>query len=60
MNDKTKQDKNQTRKPYKKPELNQVPLKPEEAVLGFCKTSGARGPARAGCGIPVGCSRLGS
>ncbi|MCP4716651.1 MAG: hypothetical protein GY868_16140 [Deltaproteobacteria bacterium] len=48
------------KKEYKKPELKQVPLKPEEAVLGFCKTSGTRGPARSGCSVPVACSRLGS
>jgi hypothetical protein len=34
----------QPRKPYSKPELIQVALRPEEAVLGFCKSSGAAGP----------------
>jgi hypothetical protein len=31
------------KKPYQKPEVKQVPLRPEEAVLGFCKgaTTGA-------------------
>lgn len=29
------------RKPYTKPEIKQVALRPEEAVLGNCKSSGA-------------------
>jgi hypothetical protein len=34
------------KKPYIKPEVTQVQLKPEEAVLGFCKVStGSGGPA---------------
>ena len=36
---KTKQEE-QEKRPYKKPELMQVPLRPEEAVLGNCKMSG--------------------
>jgi hypothetical protein len=38
------------KKPYLKPELRQVPLRPEEAVLGNCKLSGVSGPAAADCG----------
>ncbi len=60
MTDEPTQEKPSPKKPYKKPELNKVPLKPEEAVLGFCKTSGTRGPARPNCSVPVACSRLGS
>jgi hypothetical protein len=26
------------RKPYRRPEIRKVPLRPEEAVLGNCKT----------------------
>jgi hypothetical protein len=37
MNDKPK-------KPYAKPEVTEVPLRPEEAVLGNCKTSSTNGP----------------
>jgi hypothetical protein len=33
------------KKPYVKPELKQVPLRPDEAVLGACKVSGGGGPA---------------
>jgi hypothetical protein len=32
------------RKPYEKPELMRVPLRPEEAVLGACKTASSAGP----------------
>jgi len=34
----------QRRKPYNKPELIQIALRPEEAVLGFCKSNGSAGP----------------
>ncbi len=47
------------KKPYLKPELRQVPLRPEEAVLGNCKLSGVSGPAAADCGGGV-CSNSGS
>lgn len=40
-----------TKKPYKKPEAKQFPLRPEEAVLGFCKSIGGQ----AGPGHPAGC-----
>jgi hypothetical protein len=32
------------KKPYVKPEFIQVALRPEEAVLGGCKTAAAAGP----------------
>ncbi|HXI56900.1 MAG TPA: hypothetical protein VNO55_12625 [Polyangia bacterium] len=38
--------------PYIKPEITQVPLRPQEAVLGFCKTSSATG----GPGSPTDCT----
>lgn len=43
-------DRKREKKPYLKPELRQVPLRPEEAVLGNCKLSGVSGPAAADCG----------
>ena len=52
MKDKTIQDTQQPRKPYRKPELKQVPLRPDEAVLGFCKTHTTRGPGIATCDTP--------
>ena len=48
------------RKPYVAPEITRVPLKPEEAVLGACKTAGVGGPVSSDCTVPVGCSSFGS
>lgn len=48
------------KKPYTKPVLTKVPLRPQEAVLGFCKTSNTRGPGIATCAFPNGCYALGS
>ncbi len=53
----------QEKRPYKKPELMQVPLKPEEAVLGNCKFgSGTSGPSGGGpcTGPAIPCSAVGS
>ena len=47
------------RRPYRKPELRRVQLRPEEAVLGNCKTSGTAGPAAADC-TSFSCSTNGS
>ena len=47
------------RKPYRRPEVRQVPLRPEEAVLGNCKTSGTAGPAASDC-TTFSCSTNGS
>jgi hypothetical protein len=38
MSDTPKKDAQGPKKPYVKPELKKVPLRPEEAVLGGCKT----------------------
>lgn len=48
------------RKPYEKPKLSQVALRPEEAVLGNCKTMGVAGPAEADCMLVGMCSTAGS
>ncbi len=42
MNDKPK-------KQYLRPEVTQVPLRPDEAVLGGCKTSSTAGPVNTAC-----------
>ena len=34
-----------SKKPYVKPEMKQVSLRPEEAVLGGCKVPGTNAPA---------------
>lgn len=43
------------RKPYERPKIKKVPLRPEEAVLGFCKTSQMRGPRFGTCTRPGMC-----
>lgn len=48
------------RKPYEKPALSEVALRPDEAVLGNCKTVAISGPAMADCTYFVGCSTVGS
>jgi hypothetical protein len=48
------------KKPYKKPEVTQVLLRPEEAVLGSCKTASVSGPGQAKCTVPSPCSTTGS
>jgi hypothetical protein len=45
MNDK----KRQVKKVYQKPVLTQVELRPEEAVLGACKTTSLSGPSSSPC-----------
>jgi hypothetical protein len=47
------------RRGYEKPQVRQVRLRPEEAVLGFCKSAGA-GPNLGGCTSPTDCSTVGS
>jgi hypothetical protein len=39
------------KKPYEKPKLTMVSLDPQCAVLGFCKTSGGRGPTGSNCKV---------
>ena len=49
------------KKPYTRPAFKKVPLKPEEAVLAFCKTSGGGGgPLQSNCHSPSNCSSLGT
>ncbi len=51
----------ESRKPYAKPEVRQVPLRPEEAVLGGCKTTSTGGPgAGTTCNTPPACPTIGS
>jgi hypothetical protein len=44
------------KKPYVKPQVQEVPLRPDEAVLGGCKTNSTSGPAQARCTRPSSCS----
>jgi hypothetical protein len=47
------------RKPYEKPTLSEVALRPDEAVLGNCKTMSVAGPAGADC-MTIVCNVSGS
>jgi hypothetical protein len=44
------------RKSYTKPQIQEVPLRPDEAVLGGCKTASKSGPAQFRCSFPKACS----
>ena len=59
MNDESESERG-VKRTYQKPELTQVPLKPEEAVLAVCKIAGRSGPAQARCTFPKACSSSGS
>lgn len=51
------------KRPYVKPDIKQVALRPEEAVLAACKSStgtGGGGPGSGNCRSPAPCSSLGS
>jgi hypothetical protein len=49
MKDNSVKGKTRPRKPYSKPEARQIPLRPEEAVLGGCKSATQAGVAHATC-----------
>jgi len=48
------------KKKYEKPEAKRFPLRPDEAVLGFCMTNAASGPGTTGCRGTRACSAPGS
>jgi hypothetical protein len=52
-------ERSQLKKPYLKPKLRKVELKPEEAVLGNCKSGVTPGPGGT-CSTPTACSTQGS
>ena len=56
MDDTTANQKPADKKPYAKPQIQEVPLRPDEAVLGGCKTASVSGPAQHRCTIPSACS----
>lgn len=49
----------ETKKPYSKPQLKKVNLRPEEAVLGGCKSASAAGPTSGAC-TDLSCMSIGS
>lgn len=48
------------KKPYRRPEMLVVALRPDEAVLGACKTASANGPGSKGSCSPAICRSRGS
>jgi hypothetical protein len=49
MSSRRKQGERVQKKPYTKPEVKQVQLRPEEAVLAVCKFGSQYGPTATGC-----------
>ena len=47
--------KEEKKRSYVKPQITQVELRPEEAVLGACKTTTAVGALQAFCTVPGQC-----
>lgn len=45
---------------YEKPLVQEVKLRPEEAVLGNCKTASSVGPLGTACSSPTQCNSLAS
>jgi len=60
MKNETTQGPQDTKRVYHTPEFIQVALRPEEAVLGACKSSASAGPGNSRCNIPGNCSIQGS
>jgi len=56
MDDVTENNRPDDKKPYAKPQIQEVPLRPDEAVLGGCKTASLSGPAQHRCTNPSDCS----
>ena len=50
-----KPDETGPRKPYVKPQLTRVTLRPEEAVLAACKNVNVGGPGQPTCNSPAAC-----
>jgi len=48
------------KKTYRKPEVKQIELRAEEAVLGACKSGASAGPGSGTCTVPTACSTVGS
>ena len=51
---------NESKKSYVKPEVKQIELRAEEAVLGACKSGATAGPGSGTCTVPTACSTVGS
>ena len=54
-------DRSQNRKPYETPRVTVISLRPEEAVLGNCKSMTSAGPVQSTCHVMGGnCRGIGS
>jgi len=53
-------DRSDGKKAYEPPVLTTISLRPEEAVLGHCKTSGTGGPVQSTCTFVGPCTSVGS
>lgn len=60
MNEKPDSKTSDAKKRYEKPEVTQVSLRPEEAVLGACKLGNVSGPGQPRCQVPAPCSSIAS
>jgi hypothetical protein len=52
--------KDNKKKAYEKPAVTRFPLRPDEAVLGFCKSNASAGPSGGGCRGVSACFTAGS
>jgi hypothetical protein len=48
------------RRPFEPPAVQRIALRPEEAVLGACKTGSSGGPRASRCRSVATCSTIGS
>lgn len=48
------------KRPYEPPSVERIALRPEEAVLGACKTGSSGGPRASRCRSVATCSTIGS
>jgi hypothetical protein len=60
MNDREQPEPSRTKRTWCTPEIIQVPLRPEEAVLGNCKITSVTGPGGASCSQTGNCFTIGS
>ncbi len=49
-----------SKKVYRKPQIQRVELRPEQAVLGACRNVGVSGPVQVDCLTPAACLTIGS
>jgi hypothetical protein len=56
----TNESRGQDKKPYEPPKLTVISLRPEEAVLGHCKSMSSAGPVGGACHTTGNCHGIGS